>query len=188
MIDNQILVGAQRQAQLEAAKAAFFASGGRVIELVSFQYKPLPPRHETEKKQSPEAFAAQLDKEQEQEESRKALLDRVRLLARTMTYDEAVTETGMSRSTLFRISREGGFLFRRSQRERMEAHTREQQRMQERAERQEREAKLCERITAMRDVGLSRNEVARQLDLSYGGLGLVIDRNNIDFPKRGKRK
>lgn len=33
MIDNYIRAGAERQAELEAAKAAFFASGGRAIQL-----------------------------------------------------------------------------------------------------------------------------------------------------------
>lgn len=35
---------AERQAQLEAAKAAFFASGGQAVELAGFTYKPLPFR------------------------------------------------------------------------------------------------------------------------------------------------
>ncbi|WP_280042042.1 hypothetical protein [Pseudomonas sp. Hg5Tf] len=187
MTDNQILVGAQRQAELEAAKAAFFASGGQVIELVSFQYKPRPLRSEPER----ETTAAKKDRLQREKvgtDARQSEINRVRELARTMTYDQAATETGISKSTLFRMSREGGFLFRRSKRETMEIHTRELERMRERAERQEREAKLCERIVALRDIGLSRNEVARQVDLSYGGLILVIERNKIDFPVRIKRK
>jgi len=44
MTDNQIIAGAQRQAELEAAKAAFFASGGRVVEVQGFNYKPRPPK------------------------------------------------------------------------------------------------------------------------------------------------
>jgi len=44
MIDNYILVGAVRQAELEAAKAAFFACGGRATELGSYCAIPVPPR------------------------------------------------------------------------------------------------------------------------------------------------
>lgn len=44
MTDNQILIVAQRQAELEAAKAAFFASGGRATELGSYCATPVPPR------------------------------------------------------------------------------------------------------------------------------------------------
>ena len=44
MTDNLILVGAERQAQLEAAKAAFFASGGQVLELATYRAAPLPAR------------------------------------------------------------------------------------------------------------------------------------------------
>ncbi|NES08954.1 hypothetical protein G3O07_03190 [Pseudomonas laurentiana] len=39
---------AERQAQLEAAKAAFFASGGRAVKLAGFTYKPLPFRRHPE--------------------------------------------------------------------------------------------------------------------------------------------
>jgi S-methylmethionine-dependent homocysteine/selenocysteine methylase len=49
MTDNHILMGIQRQAELEAAKAAFFATGGQVIELVSYQYKLRPVRSEPER-------------------------------------------------------------------------------------------------------------------------------------------
>ncbi|MFV7440783.1 hypothetical protein [Pseudomonas vlassakiae] len=44
MIDNYILAGAERQAELEAAKAAFFASGGQAVVLGSYQAAPLPTR------------------------------------------------------------------------------------------------------------------------------------------------
>lgn len=43
MIDNQILASAERQAQLEAAKAAFFNSGGQITRAGGFPLKPLPP-------------------------------------------------------------------------------------------------------------------------------------------------
>ena len=43
MIDNQILASAERQAQLEAAKAAFFNSGGQITRASRFPFKPLPP-------------------------------------------------------------------------------------------------------------------------------------------------
>lgn len=44
MTNNYILVGTERQAQLEAAKAAFFTSGGQVTELGSYRFAPAPPR------------------------------------------------------------------------------------------------------------------------------------------------
>ena len=43
MIDNQILASTQRQAQLEAAKAAFFNSGGQITKARSFAFKPVLP-------------------------------------------------------------------------------------------------------------------------------------------------
>lgn len=44
MTNNYILAGAERQAQLEAAKAAFFASGKQVIQLGDCPALPLPVR------------------------------------------------------------------------------------------------------------------------------------------------
>ncbi|WP_017903560.1 hypothetical protein [Pseudomonas asplenii] len=44
MNDNYILAGDERQAKLEAAKAAFFASGGRATELPTYRTAPLPAR------------------------------------------------------------------------------------------------------------------------------------------------
>ena len=43
MNDNQILASTQRQAQLEAAKTAFFNSGGQIIQARSFAFKPVFP-------------------------------------------------------------------------------------------------------------------------------------------------
>lgn len=44
MTDNHILAGDERQAKLEAAKAAFFASGGCATELPTYRTAPLPAR------------------------------------------------------------------------------------------------------------------------------------------------
>ena len=43
MTDNQILASTQRQAQLEAAKAAFFNSGGEITKARGFAFKPIFP-------------------------------------------------------------------------------------------------------------------------------------------------
>ncbi|MEE5088487.1 hypothetical protein V2J74_27430, partial [Pseudomonas alliivorans] len=43
MTDNFILAGNERQSQLEAAKAAFFASGGRMQIGPGVPEHPLPP-------------------------------------------------------------------------------------------------------------------------------------------------
>jgi hypothetical protein len=125
MTDNQILVGAQRQAGLEAAKAAFFMSGGIVTELEGYSYKPLPARHEPHRK--------------------------VKLQLKPT-------------------------VCRRSKAE-------EAERTRRREERQKRELRLVEQVRSLRDSGLTRNEAAAQIGISYNGLGKIIDRNNIDYPK-----
>ena len=43
MIDNQILASTQRQAQLEAAKAAFFNSGRQITQARGFAFKHVLP-------------------------------------------------------------------------------------------------------------------------------------------------
>ena len=40
MTDNQILACAQKQAKLEAAKAAFFNSGGQITQADGYTFKP----------------------------------------------------------------------------------------------------------------------------------------------------
>ena len=42
-MDNIIQLNHERQAQLEAAKAAFFNSGGQITRADGFPLKPLPP-------------------------------------------------------------------------------------------------------------------------------------------------
>lgn len=44
MSTNDIIAAAQRQAELEADKAAFFASGGRVKVIRTVDFAPAPPR------------------------------------------------------------------------------------------------------------------------------------------------
>lgn len=43
---------------LEAAKAAFFASGGQLVVLEGFTYRPLPPRKDPEAQPVPTATVA----------------------------------------------------------------------------------------------------------------------------------
>lgn len=110
---------------LEAAKAAFFMSGGIVTELESYSFKPLPARHEPKRKAS------------------------------------LLLKPGVCR---------------RSKAE-------EADRARRRAERKQRELRLVEQITALRDSGLTRNETAAKIGVSYNGLSKIIDRNSIDYPK-----
>lgn len=114
-----------RQAELEAAKAAFYASGGHETVLPPFEYKPRPPHHEPEKK---------------------AIVVKKPWVPRRSKAEEA-------------------------------------ERDRKRAIRQDRERKLVERIEALRDVGLTRNETAAQIGTSYNGLTKIIERNGIVFPK-----
>jgi len=45
------------------------------------------------------------------------------------------------------------------------------------------DAKLIERITALRDVGLTRHQVEKQMGIGSGTLRRIIDDYEIEFPK-----
>jgi hypothetical protein len=45
------------------------------------------------------------------------------------------------------------------------------------------DAKLVERIIAMRDIGLNRSQVTRQIEVSYQKFHRLLREYQIDFPK-----
>jgi uncharacterized protein YerC len=110
---------------------------------------------------------------------KKALEDRVRKLSETMTYLEAMAETGLSHTTLYRISRAGCFYFRRKSHE----ITRRRAYVDRVAD-----AKLCERMKALRDIGLSRYQVAKQLEVAGTVITRLMRDYGIDFPSQKPRR
>ena len=167
---------------LEAAKAAFFASGGTIVVLEGFHYQPIPARR------CPDPSPLSHDSIAPAVDQRQARLDELRELSRTMTYEESQAATGLSKAALFRASRDGNFVFRRAKRKAAGVCAREVERQIQRNLKRIEELKLVERIRALRDQGLSRAQAAKEVGLSFGGLGLVIERNAINFPKKLARK
>lgn len=161
---------------LGAAMSAFLSSGGTITVLDGFEYVPHRPHRDIE------VVRATPEKKQDPRLAlRESRIAEIRKMAKTMTAEEVQAATGWSREVLFRLGREGNFVFRKPVKPPKVDRREEARRIKREAGRAE-EAKLVERICALRDVGLTRNQVAKQIGMSCGGLLNIINRNNIDFP------
>jgi len=168
---------------LEAAKAAFFTSGGSIVVLDGFQYVPPRPHRDVEV-----IRAAPEKKEDPRVVKRLSQLAEIRRMAKTMTCQQVHEATGYSKQALFRASREGNFVFRRPERKSSGTHKREVERQIHRNQKRIEELKLVERICALRDEGLHRAQVSDRLGINYGTMVKIIERNAIDFPLARARK
>lgn len=165
-------------AQLNASIDSFFGSGGAVEVLPGAGYVPPRPRRET----APVEVSAAAEK---QVSARQKRLDEIRELAKTMTYKEAMAHTGLSQSALVRAASRGQFKFKRDPNYGMSNYGKK---LSDPAEDREK----AERIIAYRNVGMTRADVVRALEISYKQLGRIVREFEIDFPttaeKRAKRK
>lgn len=161
---------------LEAAKAAFFASGGSIIVLDGFQYVPHRPHRDIEvvRATPPKPISKKAVKRQEQ-------LAMLRELAKTMTYAQAVKHTGLAQTTLYRAATDGGFAFqpdpRRTQGQLARVYADPAV-----------DKALAEQIAELRDAGLNRTQAKAKLNISDSKFCRVIHLFGVDYPKvPGKR-
>lgn len=161
---------------LEAAQAAFFASGGQIIVLEGFQYVPHRPHRDIEKVQ-----AVTPKPECPKKKRRLEQLSYLRGLAKTMTYSQARAHTGMSQSALYQASRDGGFSFQVEPRSERAPTTRTYtDPAVDRA--------LAQQIAALRDEGLNRSQAKARLGISDRKFCRLIHLFSVDYPKaEGKR-
>lgn len=161
---------------LEAAQAAFLASGGSIIVLDGFQYVPHRPHRDIEQVRAvqPKPLGMKAQKRQEQ-------LAELRKLAKTMTYAEAMEHTGLAQTTLYRAAMEGRFCFRpdpkrgRGEKSRVYADP-------------EADKALARKIAELRDAGLNRTQAKAKLNISDRKFCRVIHLFSVDYPKvEGKR-
>lgn len=174
MTDNQIIAGTERQAQLEAAKAAFFAAGNQIVELAGFTYKPLPFRKHPEPSSKIPKCIQQGARQQRSKE--RAVL--IAEMAKTMTCQEVSEALGVPKNTLWTMSKREGFTFVPGCQGRRKTPYNDDAA----------DAKLAERITALRDVGLSRRQAQKHIGIGESVLIRIIKTYCIDFPKHGERK
>jgi hypothetical protein len=168
-----------RMAEIEAAKAAFFAQGGRVNESAAADYVPRPPAIPGEASERKKQREAEEARKKASFDARQAVIDNIRKLAETMTYSEAMIASGYSQQSLRRIAHQGGFAFQpdprlgRGERNYIDPEV---------------DAKMCERLKALRDVGLSRHAAARRMEISGSFMTRLLTMYKIPFPSRKPRR
>ncbi|MDD2133332.1 hypothetical protein [Pseudomonas kurunegalensis] len=166
-------------AQLNASIDNFFGSGGCVETLPGFEYVPHRPHRDLEPKRA--SVAAPPNK---RVAARLKKLDELRELAKTMTYKEAMAHTGLVQATLVRAASQGNFKF---QRDPNYGKSNLGKKLSDPVE----DRSKAEKIVAYRNVGMSRADVVRELNISFKQLGRLIREFEIDFPttaeKRAKR-
>lgn len=193
-MDALIQQGYDRQAGLEAAKAAFLNQGGTIEVLEGPSFKPPPPRHEPparKKVAKPKKAApprskwidkmAQRDIEREErvikrEQERAEKLEYVRHLAQTMTYAQAVLRTGIPLRELNRLAAKGGFKFQPAK-----ARPSKGGKIDE-----ERDARNAETIRDFKARGFTRNQARESIQSSYKNFDRLLEKFGIDYPKPGK--
>lgn len=164
------------RAMLARAMAEFEGRAGVIQSIAtSFEFVPKPliqaepaPRDQREVLRS-ESYARQMAEQVAKQE----VEDRIRKLAETMTYQEVMAATGYSQSTLYRISRAGCFHFRRKPTEVKNKRAYIDPAI---------DARMCDRLKALRDVGLNRHQVAKQMQVSSSVISRLLRDYGIDFP------
>lgn len=155
-------------------------------------FKPAPKRYEpppTKKVTRQEKIAAtdtpymdkitRRDLEREERVAQRAKeksdhLERIRKLAETMTYAQAVEQTGIARRSLQRLAVDGGFQFQPAENG---SNPRKARISDEQA------AKYADRIRAFKEIGLTRNQATTQLGVTFRTFNKLLERFDIDYPK-----
>lgn len=158
---------------LEAAKAAFFASGGQLVVLEGFTYRPLPQRKHPEPTPKRRRGPDPVQKGNRQERA-KAKADMVAKFAVTMTCSQASKVLGISQGSLWDMAKRNGFSFVPAT---PGKHT-------PKPGDEERDAEMAEKIKALRDEGLTRNKVCQSLKTGHTTVTRLINKFGIDFPSR----
>lgn len=173
MTDNQILAGAERQAQLEAAKSAFFASGGTVVVVDGCAFMPPPARVHPASVKTPA-----VTQKQGLNTARKAAQERdekIAALSETMTCGQIAEAMGLSSTSVRGICRKLGVKPLRAPPGR-EARPRSEF------------TAMAERVDALSKIGVSRTQAFKHLGITHQTLSRIIDEFGIDFPPQRAKK
>lgn len=163
-------------AQLHASIDNFFDSGGSVETLPGFEYVPHRPHRDLQPMRA--SVAAPPNK---RVAARLKQLDELRQLAKTMTYKEAMAHTGLAQATLCRASAQGKFKFQRDPNYGMSNLGKK---LSDPVE----DRSKAEKIIAYRNVGMSRADVVRELQISFKQLGRLLREFEIDFPTTAEKR
>lgn len=164
---------------LEAAKAAFFASGGQLVVLEGFTYRPLPPRKHPEPKPK-RAKPVKQEPDSERKSRAKARAAQVAELAKTMSCGEVAKLLGETKTALWGVAARGGFRFFSPPRPDRPAKVK--------AEPSQEDRDLAEKIIALRDAGKSRCRATVELGIGNCRLVRIIEAFDIDFPIQRRQR
>lgn len=163
---------------LEAAKAAFFSSGGRIIVLEGFQYVPFRQRHHPEPKPK-RVRPVKQERGSERKSRAKARTAQVEELAKTMTCGEVAKLLGETKTALWGVAARGGFRFfsppKPARPEKVKAEPSQEDR------------DLADKIIALRDSGMSRWGVTLELGIGNCRFARILAAFDIDFPLQRNR-
>lgn len=163
---------------LEAAKAAFFASGGQLVVLEGFTYRPLPQRRHPKPKKKP--ARAPVQKAPSDHASRvRARIDRITELAKTMTCAEAAKFLGETKGALWAVASREGFRFFSPAKPARPAKTNPGPSQEDRD--------MAIKIIALRDAGKSRCRVTVELGIGNCRLVRILETFGIEFPLQRHR-
>ncbi|MCF3156594.1 hypothetical protein NNX13_28075 [Pseudomonas sp. Eb3] len=160
---------------LEAAKAAFLASGGSIIVLDGYQYVPHRPHRDLEV-----VKAATAQRGESAMTKREKMIEEVRVLAKTMCCAEVMAHTGLSQSTLQRAAAEGGFQFRPNP-------NRGKGNLGKKLGDPVKDKALAEKIIEARDAGVTMAEAIRRLGISYKLIHRIMNDFGISYPPTAER-
>ncbi|MFY1007796.1 hypothetical protein ACOQNQ_01790 [Pseudomonas juntendi] len=163
---------------LEAAKAAFFSSGGRIVVLEGFQYVPFRQRHHPEPKPK-RVKPVKQERGGERKSRAKARTAQVEELAKTMTCGEVAKLLGETKTALWGVAARGGFRFfsppKPARPEKVKAEPSQEDR------------DLADKIIALRDSGMSRWGVTLELGIGNCRFARILAAFDIDFPLQRNR-
>ncbi len=161
---------------LEAAKAAFFASGRTMLVVEHGDYVPPPARREP---------APKPQRNRSKGEIRSAMrlerLEKVKTLAQTMTCAEAMAHTGLSCTCLWKYAADGKFRFRPDP-------NRGKGNLGKKLSDPDQDRANAEQIIAYRNLQLSRGQTAKLMGISYKQLVRLLEDFDIEYPTTQQRK
>ncbi|MDH0640652.1 hypothetical protein N5D52_27385 [Pseudomonas sp. GD03860] len=162
-------------AQLNASIHEYLAKGGQVDQLPGPSFKPRPAR--------PVSDGAIADDETmpTPKPGSSAELNLIRTMAKTMSFSEASKASGIPRSRLVQLTKAHLIRFQVSSTER-------RARDEARKRRETQKLNHCEQIRALAGTGVTRNQAAQQIGISYGYLVRLLEEYGIDYPVRGLLK
>ncbi|MBC3421832.1 hypothetical protein [Pseudomonas sp. RW3S2] len=163
---------------LEAAQAAFFASGGQIVVLEGFQYVPHRQRHHPEPKPK-RIRPVKQERGGERKSRAMARTAQIEELAKTMTCGEVAKLLGETKTALWGVAARGGFRFFSPQRQARPEKVK--------AEPSQQDRDMAEKIIALRDAGKSRCAVTVELGIGNCRLVRLLALFDIDFPIRRDR-